>query len=122
MNESKLLSLGPWYIAPREQESIVVPFGGRKSKPKLFCDAYERLRRVQFVACAIQGRFILDRFVVNGESKLTGRCDSRNFVDLFSTFDWPLLGPGSKLVMDVSNPTDEGQMFAPTFRVQVYEI
>lgn len=121
MNESRLLSLGPWYIAPRDRENIVVPFGGT-SKPKLFFDAYEKRKRVQFVACAIQGRFILDRFVVNGESKLTGRCDSRNFVDLFSTFDWPLLGPGSKLVMDVTNPTDEGQMFAPTFRVQVYEI
>lgn len=115
-----ILSLGPWYVGPRATERVVVPFG-TSSKPKLVLDQ-KGARHLRFLACAIDGSFFFDGFEIDRTPMISGRCSVRNFLDLFPALDWPLVGPGSKLRITVHNPLDVGQMFAPAFKVQVYQL
>ncbi len=114
-----ILALGPWPVDAGERRQLSIPFGAH-AKPTLVMKG-SRDRRIQFLACSIQGVFFIERFVVNRDSKISGRCQSQDFCRLFPTLDWPLLGPGSRLEVTVTNPEVYEQDFALAFTIRDYK-
>jgi hypothetical protein len=113
-----ILALGPWRIAAEKKRELIIPFS-ESAKPKLIMNM-TAVRQIRFLTCNIQGDFFLDRFVLDGEKMISGRCTCPSFMALFPTMRWPLVGPGSKLEVSVYNPSYEDQIFSLAFTVKSF--